>query len=207
VQALVFLYGKLLRWIEWGLLVVLTLVVVTLSMMTLISSSFGVELGDGPTIQTVTYALCFYLCLFGGVLATRRANHIAVDAITPHLKPAVRLRLEGVLQLVAGVASVWLAKTAWAYAYETVQDDARFIPGTVSDWFLTRFWVWPTGVCFSWMALHFFVGGLVRVAGKRPVDLGLAPPTHSEEAEAHAQELEESGELHALPTPPKEDEP
>jgi TRAP-type C4-dicarboxylate transport system permease small subunit len=198
---MVFLYGKLLLWIEWGLVVVLTSVVVTLSMMSLISSSFGVDLGDGPTIQTVTYALCFYLCLFGAVIATRRASHIGVDAVTPHLKPAVRLRVEGGLQVVAGVAAVWLGLTAWAYTFETVQEDARFVPGTLSDWFLTQRWVWPTGLCFFWIAFHFFVGGLVRVFGKSPSDLGLAAPTHTEEAEAHAHELEESGELHAEPMP------
>ena len=135
---------------------------------------FGV-FDDPGTVQTVLYAVAFYLGLFGGVLATRKANHIAIDAVTHYLPARVQLRLEGLIMLGSAVVVLWIGERAYYYVYHVVTDHQELIPAMGGGVWALRPWVWPIGLCFGWMGLHFLVGGMVRLAGKRPEELGLAP--------------------------------
>ena len=135
--------------------------------------ALGVHVADAPTIQTLVFVLSFYLCMAGGILATRRATHIRIDAITPHLPEAFRLRLEGFLMLLSAGVSAFIAKASWEYVSH-IRDDAMLIPGLDGTMWQASTWRWPLGVCFSWIALHFLVGGAVRIAGYTAEEAGIA---------------------------------
>ena len=82
-----------------------------------------VGIDDLSLLQTLVYNLTLLLCLFGAVIASRRASHIAVDAVTPHLRPAIRLRVEGAMSLLAGVVALWIAKTGYEYVTEFISTE------------------------------------------------------------------------------------
>lgn len=176
VRILALAYGVWLRHLEHVIVSLLVLIVIGLGLLLTAGRSLGLVLSDAATLQTVMFALTFYLCLFGGVLATRRANHIAIDVVTPYLKPRVRIRLEGLLLLGSGVVAYWIAQEAWRYVAEFVPADVQFIPGKEGSLWSLQTWRWPTGIMFVWMSLHFVVGGAVRLAGHHPWEYGLAPP-------------------------------
>ncbi len=189
VPALV--YGVYLERLERLVVTLLVLAVVVGGLLLTAGRNLGVTLTDASTLQTAVFGLTFYLCLFGAILATRRASHIAIDIVTPRLPARVRLRVEGVLMLVSAAVTLYLAREAWRYVAQFVPEDATFIPGADSALWSLRGWRWPTGLCFAWMALHFLVGGAVRLAGHHPERLGLtgtrpAPAPTSDPAPAEA---------------------
>lgn len=128
---------------------------------------------DTGTLSSVVYALAFYVCLFGGVIASRKANHIAIDAFTQAIPAGPRLRLEGLIMLLSAAVIVWIGASALEYANVIVQDDSEFVKAMGGGVWAKRVWVWPIGPTFGWMALHFAVGGVVRALGRRPEDIGL----------------------------------
>lgn len=166
------LYAVWLARLEAWLVVALAVAVLTLG------TGLVLDVWDKTsTVQLAMYALTFYLCFVGAVVATRRNGHIAVDAVAPHLPERLRLRLQGALLLGAGAASVWLAAVAHEYVTEIVPASKQFIQGNEGPLWSARVWLWPTVVCCAWMALHFAVGGVIRLAGRTPEALGLVPAT------------------------------
>ena len=131
-----------------------------------------VGIDDLSLLQTLVYNLTLLLCLFGAVIAARRASHIAVDAVTPHLRPAVRLRVEGAMSVVAGIVALWVAQTGYDYITQFIGAEDRIVVGQ-GGFYSKKVWRWPLVIAFGWMALHFFVTGVVRLAGKSLQDAGL----------------------------------
>ena len=178
--ALARFYAGPLAHLERAIVVLLAVLVVLGGLAVASGRGLNVTVLDAATLQTLVFVLAFYLSLFGAILATRRAGHIAVDAITPHLPEGIRRRLEGALMLLSAAVALFIARAAWRYVGVFIPEDAHFIPGLESPLFSTRLWRWPVGLCFAWMAVHFAVGGAVRVMGREPWELGLeerpAPP-------------------------------
>lgn len=118
---------------------------------------------DSDVITTVVFAAVFYLCLFGAVIATRRSNHIAVDAITPRLEPRTRRALEGALLILAGGVTVVIAMGAYEYIFELMDPDAQYLKDKSGALWSKRLWWAPLPLFFAWAALHFFVTGGLKV--------------------------------------------
>jgi len=181
----IFIYSVVLATVERWIVVALAAAVVLGGLAVAAGRTFGLDVGDAPTIQTVVFVLCFYLCMAGGIVATRRAAHIKIDAVTPHLPETFKLRLEGVLLLLSAVVSVLVALAAWRYVNTLIPEGDSLIPGAEGPWWSKRAWRWPIGLCFAWMSLHFLVGGVMRL-------MGIVPPL-PEDAMAKAElELEAS---------------
>lgn len=164
-------YDGPLASLERGIVVLLATVVVLGGLYLTVGRGIKVTLIDAATIQTVVFLLTFYLALFGGVLATRRWNHIAIDAVTPHLKPDFRHRLEGVLGVVSGVVALGIAFSAFRYVFTIVDADAEIIPGLEGAIWSARLWRFPIGLCFVWISIHFFVGGITRLRTDPPAEI------------------------------------
>jgi TRAP-type C4-dicarboxylate transport system permease small subunit len=164
------IYGSWLARLETFLIVFFLGVVVL--------GSLGVLFGlfaDASTAQLVVYACAFHLCLFGAVSATRQSNHIAVDAITPHLKPTVQRWVEGVLLVGSGVVAVILTRLAYDFIFGVIPADDLLVKDGEGAIWSRRLWYSPVVIALAWIALHFFVMGALRLAGKDPVALGIAP--------------------------------
>jgi|GEM_PF-3352511 len=175
-------YTRWLLYAELGILTGLTALVVVGALLIALSGwidprplteLFGVE--DLTVLQTLVYNATLILCLFGAVMAARRASHIAVDAVTPHLRPAVRARMEGAMWLVAAGVSLWIAMTGFEYVSQFVGEEERIILGQGGG-YSKRLWRWPLVIAFGLMALHFAVTGSVRLMGKQLHEVGLADP-------------------------------
>jgi TRAP-type C4-dicarboxylate transport system permease small subunit len=176
------LYTRWLLLAELGIITALTTLVVIGALLLAISgwvdprpllNVFG--LPDLTTLQTLVYTLTLILCLFGAVIAARRASHIAVDAVTPHLKPHIRARVEGTMWLIAGFVSFWIAITAHEYVTQIVEPQDRIILG-MGGFYSKQMWRWPAVFGFAWMGLHFVVTGAVRITGRELHEVGLAAP-------------------------------
>ena len=164
------LYGSWLARLETAIIIFFLAVVVF--------GSLGVLFGlfsDASTAQLVVYACAFHLCLFGAVSATRQSNHIAVDAITPHLKPRLRRWIEGVLLVGSGVVSVILTCLAYEFIFGVIPAEDLLIKDGEGAIWSRRLWYSPVVIALAWIALHFLVMGTLRLTGKDPVALGLAP--------------------------------
>ncbi len=173
------LYTRWLLLVELGLITTLTALVVLGALLVALSGWIDprpltrlVGIDDLTILQTLVYNGTLILCLFGAAMAARRASHIAVDAITPHLKPRVRARVDGVMWLLAAGVSAWIAATGYEYVTEFVSADDRIILGQ-GEFYSKRTWRWPLVIAFGLMALHFTVTGVVRLAGKELHEVGL----------------------------------
>jgi C4-dicarboxylate transporter, DctM subunit len=151
-------WGDWLARIEQVIVVSLLLVVVFGSLALIIDFS-----QDSDVITTVVYAAVFYLCLFGAVIATRRMNHIAVDAITPRLEPRLRLGIEGSLLVLAGLVTVAIAAGSYEYVFDTMDAESRYLKDKDGFLWLKRVWWAPMPLFFGWAALHFFVTGGMKI--------------------------------------------
>jgi len=171
------LYRDWLSKLETSIVLILLALVVFFGIMSVFGPRFGYR--HGVESRENMKLVSFYLCMFGGVLATRRAGHIAVDAITPHLRKEIRLRIEGWLMLFAASVTTYVGLAAVDYVKS----------GIISE-DLVR-WRWQIALIFFWIALHFMVNGVVRVLGKEMVELGLAYPPIERDLEGFEEEPEE----------------
>jgi C4-dicarboxylate transporter DctM subunit len=154
------LWGDWLARIEQVIVVGLLLVVVFGSLALIFEVS-----QDSDVITTVVYAAVFYLCLFGAVIATRRMNHIAVDAITPRLEPRLQLGVGGSLLVLAGLVTLVIAAGSYEYVFETMDAESRYLKDKEGFLWLKRVWWAPMPLFFGWAALHFFVTGGIKLKG------------------------------------------
>ena len=134
---------------------------------------------DSTAVQAVVFGAAFYLCLFGAVIATRRSNHIAIDAITPRLNETKKRWIEGVLHILSAGLAIGLTVLAYRFVFVEMPAEAEFLKGE-KDWFWNRrLWYSPTVVAFGWIALHFLVMGAIWLSGKSLQEIGLAPESDS----------------------------
>ena len=154
------LWGSWLARIEQLIVVSLLLVVVFGSLALIFELSHSSDV-----ITTVVYAAVFYLCLFGAVIATRRMNHIAIDAITPRLEPRLRIGIEGSLLVLAGIVTLVIATNSYEYVFEKMDPESRYLKDKEGFWWLKRVWWAPMPIFFGWASLHFFVTGAMKLKG------------------------------------------
>ena len=159
------LYEVHLARVEISIVIILLVTVIGLSLLLILSRNFDFQVGDPSMLNRLVYACTFYLCLFGGVLATRTSRHIKIDAIEPYLPNSWSTRLDGFLFLIAGIVSLIIAAIATRFILTIIEPGASLIPAT-DDWYLReRLWKWPMVLVFVLIALHFFVHSVRRIRG------------------------------------------
>ncbi|MBR58441.1 MAG: hypothetical protein CMH54_10520 [Myxococcales bacterium] len=163
MKAFELFYGKLLRRLEQGAALVLFLVILAAGLFNL----YGAKTDHPQTMYArhIMVLCAVFLCMLGGVIATRKYRHIAVDAVTPYIKENLRRRLEGVLSLISVYVCVRIAYIAMdMHQRGAAKTD---IPGSITL---------ATMIFFFLMAFHFLVNAVIRLQGKTLEDLGLAVP-------------------------------
>ena len=129
--------------------------------------------------------------MLGGVIATRKYRHIAVDAVPPYIREGLRRRLEGVLSAVSAYVCIRIATIA--YEMHGRGSETTDIPGSITL---------ATLIFFSLAAFHFAVNAVIRLRGQTPEELGLAEPDAFEDFNMdEEEEASEGGET------PDEEEP
>ncbi len=157
------LYGKVLRRLEQTAALVLFLVILGAGLFNL----YGQKADHSQTMYArhIMVLCAVFLCMLGGVIATRKFRHIAVDAVTPYIKEHLRRRLEGILSVVSVYVCIRIAYIAMAMHNKGASKTD--IPGSITL---------ATLIFFSLMAFHFAVNAVIRLQGKTPEELGLAVP-------------------------------
>ena len=173
-------YDDVLKVVEiWLVLGFLSLVILA-TFVNILDRNFQLGLWEYAIVEKMVYSMVFYVGLYGGVIAARRAKHIAIDAVTHFLSERMRLYLGVLLQAIGGVTCFVLMMACYDWVYEILHHDSTLIPGRDEWWVRTRLWRWPVIIAFGWMALHFFVNsGRFFVQAFRPIE---SAPS-SEEAE------------------------
>lgn len=139
--------------------------VIALSFVEILNRNFGLDLWESAATNRVTFTLVFYVGLFGAVVATRQARHIAIDAVTPYLPRRVRTAVSALLLLASAVVCAWITVTAHRYVTDVITAEDRFLPDKIAWYWRNRLWKWPLVVGFALMTLHFAVAGGTRLLG------------------------------------------
>lgn len=160
---LTLLYDGVLGRLEQVVLGLLLALVIALSFIEILNRNLDLTLWEAAAANRITFSLVFYVGLFGAVVATRQARHIAIDAVTPYLPPRARTAISGALLLGSAVVTAWITVTAKRYVTEVIGDDDRFLPDKVDWYWRDRLWKWPLVVAFALMTLHFAVAGGLRI--------------------------------------------
>ncbi len=150
-------YDDVLKITEVWLVLILLLLVVFATFVNIIDRNFQLGLWNYAIIEKMIYSLVFYIGLFGGVIASRRAKHIAIDAVTTFMSIPQRRMLGIVLQFIGGVTCVALSVAVYDWMMTIIDADTTLVPGRNEWWIKTRLWRWPVVIAFAWMAMHFFV--------------------------------------------------
>lgn len=171
-------YDDFLKHFEVWIVVVLLLLVVFVTFVNILDRNFQLGLWEYATIEKMVYSMVFFIGMYGGVIAARRAKHIAIDAVTHFLSPRRRLALGVVLQIIGGLTCLVLMSACWEWIHSIIQADDTLVPGREEWWLRVRLWRMPVAIAFGWMALHFFVN-----AGRFFID-ALRPPPGGYQEEA-----------------------
>ena len=163
IGPLAFLYDGVLGRLEQVVLGVLLTAVIVLSFVEILNRNLDLALWEAAATNRITFSLVFYIGLFGAVVATRQARHIAIDAVTPYLPPRARAAVSGALLLASAVACAWITMTARRYVTDVIGPDDRFLPDKVAWYWRDRLWKQPLVVAFALMTLHFAVAGATRL--------------------------------------------
>jgi len=154
------IYDGILKHIEVGLLTFMLLAVVFATFINILDRNFQLGIWDYAIVEKMVYSVVFFIGLFGGVVASRRAKHIAIDAVAHFLKPTHRLLLSSLLQAICAAVCVVLTIASYTWIQEVLEPDASLLPAR-SEWYLNeRLWRYPTVVAFAMMSLHFGVNSL-----------------------------------------------
>lgn len=132
----------------------------------ILNRNFDLQIWDYRIVSQVIYSMVFLLGMYGGVIAARRAQHIAIDAVGHLLPERWRLHLARDLQIVGGITCFILSRACytWIMAEEAGKS---LVEGEDGIWWLDfRLWRYPVVVAFGLMSLHFFVN-----AGRQSYEL------------------------------------
>jgi TRAP-type C4-dicarboxylate transport system permease small subunit len=190
-------YDDVLKILEVWILMALLFLVVGATFLNILDRNFSLGLWEYAVVEKMVYSFTFFLGLYGGVVASRRAKHIAIDAVTHFLKPWLCSCVSVFLQLVGAATCMVLSYAAYRWLYDTVDADATLLGGRTEWWLNVRMWRWPVIVAFGWMALHFLVN-----AGRFAFDL-IKPPDAEPDPD---REPPQDGEQEQEPAPPEGDE-
>jgi TRAP-type C4-dicarboxylate transport system permease small subunit len=166
------IYDDVLKVVEVWILIALLFAVIVITTVNILQRNFQFEIWDDAVTKQIVYALTFYLGLMGGVVASRRARHISIDAVSHFLPNRLRMGVSAFLQLVGAATCVLLACLAYQFLSVTENVGKPFIEGQDSWWLLRKGWLFPMVVLFSWMVLHFLVNSIrfaVRTLWPEPV--------------------------------------
>lgn len=154
------IYDGTLRKAEEVLVTVLLVVVLGLSTVEILVRNLQLDLFDVVPAQLVTYYLAFHLGLFAAGLACRRARHISIDAVGPHLPEHARHGVMAVLFVVSALVCVHLCQLSWRYVFEFLHAEMHVLTDRTGWLWSERLWKAPMVAAFGLMALHFLVHGL-----------------------------------------------
>jgi TRAP-type C4-dicarboxylate transport system permease small subunit len=173
------IYDGALKQLEIWILSIALLVVIGASALNIVFRNLDWAVWNATVVNQIVYALTFYLGIFGGVIAARRAQHISVDALSHYMPDRLRNSLGVILQLVGAATCLMLMSLAHEWVGKIDSDD--FLVPRMSKWWLQRqLWLWPMVGAFGLMTLHFVVNAIRRgVAASCPTDAD--PPTGEEE--------------------------
>ncbi|MFT5432008.1 MAG: TRAP-type C4-dicarboxylate transport system permease small subunit [Myxococcota bacterium] len=154
------IYDDVLKVAEIWWLLILLLAVIAATFINILDRNFQWGIWDYMVVEKMIYSAVFYIGVFGGVIAARRAKHIAIDAFTHLLRPKPRLYLAAALQAVSAVVAFMIAHACYVWVMTIVEPDAGLLPAH-PEWYLNaRLWRWPVVVGFGLMSLHFAVNSL-----------------------------------------------
>ena len=172
-------YDDVLKVTEVWLVLILLFVVILATFLNILDRNFGLDLWEYAIVEKMVYSFTFFIGLFGGVIASRRAKHIAIDAVTHFLPTRTRAGLAVVLQLIGAMTCFMLTYAAYDWLYSTIEEHVTLLEGRTEWWLSTRLWRWPTVIAFGWMGLHFLVN-----AGRFYYDFVKPPERESAEGES-----------------------
>ena len=153
-------YDDVLRLVEIWFVVALLGMVVLSTFVNILDRNFGLGLWEYAVIEKMIYSSIFFIGVFGAVIASRRVEHIAIDAVAHFLPQRVRYGLSCLLQMVAAVVCFLLARACIAWILDVIGADATLLAGRTEWWLKTRLWRWPIAIGLGLMSLHFFVNGV-----------------------------------------------
>lgn len=154
------IYDDLLKHLEVGVLTVMLLGVILATFINILDRNFQLGIWDYAVVEKMVYSVVFFIGLFGGVVASRRAKHIAIDAVAHFLAPKPRKMLSSLLQLICAAVCVVLTVASYQWIMQVLEPEASLLPAR-SEWYLNeRLWRYPTVLAFGLMSLHFAVNGI-----------------------------------------------
>ena len=161
-------YDGILKQCEIWLLMIALLVVIGASALNILFRNLEWAVWNPTIVNQVVYALTFYLGIFGGVIAARRAQHIGVDAVSHYMPKTLRRWMGVLLQLCGATACVTLMILAYEWV-DAIEHDEFLVPRMPIAWLSKRLWLWPMVGAFGLMSLHFVINSLrFGVAAMRP---------------------------------------
>ncbi|MBI4125921.1 MAG: TRAP transporter small permease [Deltaproteobacteria bacterium] len=103
--------------------------------------------------EIVARHLVLWIAFLGGMMATRRRQHVSIDIVTRLLSRRARNVLCLILDGVAGVVAWWLAKAAYSFVLAE-QEMAAMLIGNIPIWWAEA--IIPFG--FAMIALEYAIG-------------------------------------------------
>ena len=155
------IYDGFLKRLEIWILTIALLVVIGASALNIVFRNMEWPVWNPTVVNQIVYALTFYLGIFGGVIAARRAQHISVDALSHYMSHRLRNGLGVILQLAGAAACLMLMSLAYEWVGEIDGDD-YLVPRMAKWWLRRQLWLWPMVGAFGLMALHFVVNAIRR---------------------------------------------
>ena len=172
------IYDDVLKQVEIWILSISLLVVIGASALNIMFRNLEWAVWNPTVVNQIVYALTFYLGIFGGVIAARRAQHISVDALSHYMSDRVRNGIGVILQLAGAATCLVLMSLAHEWVGEIDADD-YLVPRMAKWWLQRQLWLWPMVGAFGLMTLHFVVNAIRRgVAASCPAE---ADPSTAEE--------------------------
>jgi len=154
------IYDDVLKVLEIWWLLLLLMAVIAATFVNVLDRNFQWGIWDYMVVEKMIYSAVFYIGVFGGVVAARRAKHIAIDALTHLLPTRPRLFLGALLQAISAVVAGLIAHACYTWVMTIVEPEAALLPAH-DEWYLNaRLWRWPVVVGFALMSLHFAVNAL-----------------------------------------------
>ena len=154
------IYDDVLKHLEVAILTIMLLGVVLATFVNILDRNFQLGLWDYAVVEKMVYSVVFFIGLFGGVVASRRAKHIAIDAVAHFLPPKPRMFLAALLQMICSGVCIVLTVASYQWIMQVLEPESSLLPAR-SEWYLNeRLWRYPTVLAFALMSLHFAVNGL-----------------------------------------------
>lgn len=147
-------YNVWLVKLEVTVIYLLAAVVTILGLFMVIYRNFIRAGWDVAWLTDGVYGLTYYLCLTGAIVASRKADHIAIDLLSHFVPSRFQGKLIGSGLLIASGAAAYLAYVATRYISEIVMTSANAAHIAI--------WRQPLVPFFILIAFHLAVQGTIR---------------------------------------------